>query len=273
LGGGHVTEQLTAQVVAAVAPVRAARAINADLIAEDIASAVIAYSDVMTNGHAHHGRSHQGDDPADVVMDEAFWDERYRSNGALWSGNPNSHLVTEAADLAPGTALDVGCGEGADAIWLAERGWRVTAVDLSTVALERGAARALEVGADVARRITWLHADLADWVPAAASYDLVSAQFMHLPRDQRELLHRRLAEAVAPGGTLLVVGHHPSDLQTTIPRPPVPELFFTASDVAASLAPEEWVTLVDEARARTVLDADGRKTTIHDAVLRVQRTG
>ena len=206
-------------------------------------------------------------------MNEAFWDQMYQSSGTLWSGHANPQLVTEAVDLSPGVALDVGCGEGADAIWLAGKGWRVTAVDLSTVALERGAAHALGVSADVAQRITWLHADLTAWVPVAASYDLVSAQFVHLPKDQRELLHRRLAESVAPGGTLLVVGHHPSDVGTTVPRPPVPGLFFTGSDVAASLAPQQWVTLVDEARARQTLDPDGRPATIHDAVLRAKRRG
>ena len=103
------------------------------------------------------------------VPGEAFWDERYRSHSQLWSGTPNAHLVSEASGLIPGTALDAGRGEGADAIWLAEHAWQVTAVDFSTVALERSAARALEVGAEVAQRITWLHADLTDWVPTAAS--------------------------------------------------------------------------------------------------------
>jgi SAM-dependent methyltransferase len=218
--------------------------------------------------HDHHGEG-----PADFINDEASWDERYRSSGTLWSGRPNSQLVTEAAGLLPGTALDAGCGEGADAIWLAEHGWRVTAVDISAVALERGAAQASEVGAGIARRITWLHADLSTWVPAAASYDLVSAQFMQLPRAERELFHRRLAESVAPGGTLLVVGHHFSDLQTTMLRPHMPELFFTAGDVAASLATQEWTVLVNEARARQDVDPDGRSVTIHDAVLRARRTG
>jgi len=220
-----------------------------------------------TSGHDHHGKSRW-----DVVMDEAFLDERYRSSSALWSGRPNPQLVTEAAGLVPGAALDVGCGEGADAIWLAEHGWRVTAVDLSTVALERGTAHALEAGQDVAQRIDWLHTDLTGWTPEAATYDLVSAQFMHLPKAPREALFRRLAASVSPGGTLLIVGHHPSDLQTTVPRPPAPELFFTSSDVAAMLQPHEWDTIVSEARARPTLDSEGRTVTIHDAVLRAQRS-
>jgi SAM-dependent methyltransferase len=222
-------------------------------------------------GRTHHGHDHHEDGPTEVVTSEAFWDQRYQSSSNLWSGHVNTHLVTEVSDLSPGVALDVGCGEGADAIWLAEQGWQVTAVDVSSVALERGAVHALEVGADVAKRVTWLHADLTEWIPAAASYDLVSAQFLHLPKDQREVLHRQLAESVAPGGILLIVGHHPSDLQTTIPRPDVPELFFTASDVAAALGAEQWVTRVDEARARQTLDPEGRTVTIHDSVLMAQR--
>ena len=224
----------------------------------------------MTGGAEQHGHGH-GHGQQDVVMDEASWDERYRSSAAVWSGQPNPQLVAEAADLTPGAALDVGCGEGADAIWLAVRGWRVTAVDYSTVALERGATRAREVGVDVAERITWLHADLTTWVPGASSYDLVSTQFMHLPRGPREALYHRLAESVAAGGTLLVVGHHPADLQTTLARPSGPELFFTASDVAAALDPHGWDIVVEEARARAALDPGGQTVTSHDAVLRAQR--
>ena len=94
-------------------------------------------------------------DPAALLTPE-FWDERYRSKEQVWSGNPNPHLVEQIADIAPGTALDVGCGEGADAIWLAARGWQVTAADVSQVALDRGARFAAEAGSDVAARITWL---------------------------------------------------------------------------------------------------------------------
>jgi len=204
-------------------------------------------------------------DLAKLVMDPTFWNERYRSSETVWSRNPNPQLVAEAAELVPGEALDIGCGEGADAICLAERGWKVTAVDVSTVALERAAAHAATVSTTAAQRIVWQNADLRGWVPPPATYDLVSAQFMQP--------HRTLAASVAPGGTRLIVGHHPSDLQTTVPRPPVPELFFTACDVAPVLDAEDWVVVVDEARARTTLDPDGQPATIHDAVLRAQRTG
>jgi SAM-dependent methyltransferase len=223
------------------------------------------------HGDHQHADHQHGDGPDDAATSEAFWDQRYRSSSTLWSGQANPQLVTEASDLAPGSALDVGCGEGADAIWLAERGWRVTAVDVSAVALERGAAHARDVSAEVAQRITWLHADLVEWVPSAASYDLVSAQFMHLPKVQREVLHGRLAGSVAPGGTLLVVGHHPSDLETAVSRPSVPGLLFTSSEVAESLVKEQWLIAVDEARARQTLDPEGHATTIHDAVLKAQR--
>jgi len=223
------------------------------------------------HGHDHEGNDQHGDGLDDAATSEAFWDQRYRSSSTLWSGQANPQLVTEASDLSPGSALDVGCGEGADAIWLAERGWRVTAADVSTVALARGAAHAHDVSAEVAQRITWLHADLVEWVPSAASYDLVSAQFLHLPKVQREVLHGRLAGSLAPGGTLLVVGHHPLDLETAVPRPSVPGLLFTSSEVADSLVKEQWLVVVDEARARQTLDPEGHAATIHDAVLRAQR--
>ena len=210
--------------------------------------------------------------PERPLWDQEFWDERYRSKPALWSGRPNPQLVADGAGLAPGRALDVGCGEGADAVWLAERGWQVTAVDVSAVALERAAAHAAAVGAVVAARISWQRVDLFDWAPAEGAFDLVSAQFMHLPREQREPMERRIAAAVAPGGTLLIVGHHPSDLGTTIPRPTFPELFFTAEEIAAALDPAGW-TISAESRPRTAKDPDGQEVTIHDTVLRALRKG
>jgi 2-polyprenyl-3-methyl-5-hydroxy-6-metoxy-1,4-benzoquinol methylase len=209
-------------------------------------------------------------EPSPTSEATRFWENHYGQRDQVWSGNPNPQLIGEATALIPGKALDVGCGEGADAIWLAERGWQVTAIDISTVAIARGAARAAELGAVIAQRIDWQQGDLAQWTPAEARYDLVSVQFFHLPKEQRDAIFRRLAAAVAPGGTLLIVGHHPTDLQV-IPRPLPPEIFFDASDVAALLDPLEWAIDVEVARARPATAPDGRVVTLHDAVLRAHR--
>jgi SAM-dependent methyltransferase len=199
-----------------------------------------------------------------------FWEERYAGHTAVWSGRPNPQLVAEAEDLAPGTALDAGCGEGADAIWLASRGWRVTAVDFATTALRRAREHAESLDADVAGRIDWTQADLTDWAPPEERFDLVSTHYVHLAAS-REAFFRRMAASVAPGGTLLIVGHHPLDLQTTIQRPPIPELFFTAEEVAAGLDPDRWDVVAADARPRPATDHDGNEVTIHDAVLRARR--
>jgi len=207
---------------------------------------------------------------SDPFSQEA-WDERYRSRDALWSGNPNPHLMAEAGEMLPGHALDVGAGEGADAIWLASRGWHVIAVDLSTVAIERASAHAGQAGADIARRIDWVHEDVTCWDPGPGRYDLVSVQYMHLPPGPRQAMVKHLAAAVAPGGCLLMVGHHPSDLQTTVPRPNMPELFFTGDDVAAELDSGQWTIITNAAPGRTVTDPEGNEVTVHDTVLRALR--
>ena len=156
--------------------------------------------------------SHDHSPDLEVQFSQEYWDDRYRSAHQLWSGQPNPQIVAQAADLTPGDALDVGCGEGADAIWLARQGWTVTGVDISAVALERAAGHAAACGDDIARRISWRQADLLGWEPGPQRYDLVSAQFMYLPAADLESLHRRLAAAVRPGGTLLVVLHHPDSM-------------------------------------------------------------
>jgi len=205
-----------------------------------------------------------------MKFDESFWDERYRQHGSVWSRNANPTLVAEAAGLRPGSALDVGSGEGADSIWLARQGWRVTAVDISSVALARAAERASQ-DAEAAGRITWAHHDLTASPPPAGTFDLVSAQFMHLPLAQRTELHHRLAASVAPGGTLLIVGHHPSDLEAGIHRPSEPGLLFTPEEIAGELDPDEWEIDVCEARRRSAPDGEGNAVTVTDSVLRAHR--
>jgi SAM-dependent methyltransferase len=223
--------------------------------------------------HASHGHDHAGHDQAahghgDPALPaphgEQAWDERYRSKPEIWSGKPNDALVTEVASLKPGTALDAGAGEGGDAFWLASQGWAVTAADISSVALGRGARRADELGL----AITWLHADLAK-VPAPQQYDLVAAHFLHVPKSDQQRLFRNLAEAVAPGGTLLVVGHAFSDMEK-LPRPDLKEFGWTPGDVAAAL-PESWIIETSESRPRQATGPDGGEVTINDAILRARR--
>ena len=207
------------------------------------------------------------------MFDQEWFEERYRSAPSLWSGQPNPQLVAEVADLPPGTALDAGSGEGADAIWLAERGWQVTAVDFATTALARAAEHAATRGAEVAARIDWRQADLTVWAPSEQTFDLVSAQYMHLPPEPRAALYARLAAAVAPGGTLLIVGHDFSDVAAGAHRPPTPEMYFTAAEAAVSLAPAEWEVLVTDARPRPAKVHEGHEITVRDAVLRARRRG
>ncbi len=206
-----------------------------------------------------------------VRFDQAFWDERYSSVHSLWSGNPNPHLVTEAGGLTAGAALDVGAGEGADAIWLARRGWQVTAIDISGVALDRAAAHAAAAGDAIAERIRWLRADVLQWQPPERAFDLVNAQYMHLPPGDRRVVYARLAAAVADHGTLLIVGHHPSDLATTMARPNLPELLFTGEDLAAGLGGDGWEIVTNMAAPRVATDPEGRQVTIHDTVFRARR--
>ncbi|MGC4878240.1 FAD-dependent oxidoreductase [Micromonospora sp. DT43] len=245
---GNVADLRGQVITSAAAGLTAAAAINADLIAEDTRDAVTAYRQLVA-----------------TTFEEPAWEERYQSKPAVWSGRPNPQLVAEATDLAPGRALDVGSGEGADAVWLAERGWRVTAVDISTTALTRAAEHAEAAG--VADRIEFTHVDLRDKPPAEEAYDLVSAQFMHLPPTPRRELFARLADAVAPGGVLLIVGHHPSDLWTSGHRMHMPDMMYTAEDVAASLDPARWDVLTTDTRARP----GPHDVVHHDAVLLARR--
>ncbi|WP_214416210.1 FAD-dependent oxidoreductase [Sphaerisporangium fuscum] len=251
---GNVADVQAQVIVSAAAGLKAGAAINADLVAEDTRNALATYQEQVR-----------------TMFEEAGWEERYQARPAIWSGSPNPQLVAEAAALTPGRALDVGCGEGADTVWLAERGWQVTAVDISRTALRRAAAHAEAAGSPVAGRIEWTHADLRERPPAEGAYDLVSSNFMHLPGKPRRELFARLAAAVAPGGTLLIVGHHPSDLRTSAHRMHFPDMMYTAEEVASALDPATWEIVSADTRPRTVVDPEGRETTIHDAVLVARR--
>jgi SAM-dependent methyltransferase len=224
--------------------------------------------------HPHHTSQDHGAQDVQDVQDyesefgQAAWEARYNAvEGGIWSGNPNPVLVTEAAGLEPGSALDVGCGEGADALWLAGRGWKVTGTDISTVALKRAAKQGELQGLDV----DWQQVDLLAEPPMPRSYDLVSVHFLQLPPDKRRDLYAHLAAAVVPGGTLLVVGHHPEDMLAVMGRTNLYEMMFTAEEIAAELDPQAWKVLVVDARPRTAKHPEGREVTIRDTVLLARR--
>lgn len=202
---------------------------------------------------------------------EQFWEERYRDEARVWSGRPNPLLVREVEALPPGTALDLGCGEGGDAVWLAGRGWRVTAVDISDTALRRGAEHAREAG--VAAAVRWERHDLSQTFPEG-TFDLVSAQFLHSPvaRDgEREAILRRAAAAVAPGGVLLVGGH--AGWPSWQHESPFEHHFPTTGEVLAALdlEPDRWDVEREEVVERALPAPDGSPGRRTDNILRVRR--
>jgi len=196
---------------------------------------------------------------------ESDWDHRYAGD-QLWSGNPNGTLVNEISRLTPGRALDVGAGEGGDALWLAERGWSVTASDISQRALDRVSAEAGRRGL----RVECHHADAnALDAFATAAFDLVSAQYASIPRTPDDRGVHNLLNAVAPGGTLLVVSH---DLDTPDhSRPFDPDAYVRVDDFAAALADSPaWDIELHEKRVRPA-GAASASHHVHDIVLRARR--
>jgi SAM-dependent methyltransferase len=199
-----------------------------------------------------------GDGPAD-------WDERYAESGQVWSGRPNGALVTETEDLSPGRALDVGCGEGADAVWLALRGWEVTGLDVSRVALGRAEAAAADAGVSV----RWLAAGLLEAELEPGGFDLVSVQYPALRRTTHHDAERALLAAVAPGGTLLVVLHADVDAEQSREHGFDPGDYVGRDEVVAVLD-DSWRVETDERRPRTVDGGSGAQHT-HDLVLTARR--
>jgi len=199
------------------------------------------------------------------ARDAQFWDEMYRSRDQVFSGDPNGVLVTEVTDLPPGQALDVGCGEGADALWLARHGWQVTAVDISATALQRAAATA----SDIEGRVAWTRADLNITPPPADAFDLVSVQYYPLPTQPDHTSLRGLLNAVAPGGTLLFASHDLADLSPSPEQGFDPGDYYQPDDIA-KLLDHDWTVLINETRPRTAPAPVGTHHA-HDTVLRAQR--
>lgn len=226
----------------------------------------------MTNAHGHH---HTGA-PVSSMSPVEFWESRYGEADRIWTGRVNRVLADVAADLtrdsAPGRALDLGCGEGGDAVWLAQQGWTVTGVDLSATAIERGRQAAAESGIDPVR-LTLVAADLATW-DTTERFDLVTCSFLHawpVPLPRAEILTRATGFA-APGGHLLITSHAagPSRADAEVHTGhdfPTPE-----SDLAdLSLDADQWQVITSELRERAATDPDGTAATLIDVVTLVRR--
>ena len=207
--------------------------------------------------------------PGDVGA-ERFWEDHYGRHERVWSGRANPVLVDVVGGLRPGMALDLGCGEGGDAIWLAHQGWRVTAVDVSATALERAAAEATAAG--VAERIDLQRHDLALTFPSG-EFDLVSAQYLHSPVEfPRERVLKTAARAVAPGGLLLIVGHDSVRSPWAWDNHSHPH-FPTPEEVLASLEldPDGWQTEMLDSPGREATGPNGQKATVTDNIVIARR--
>lgn len=190
------------------------------------------------------------------------WDERHATHDPIESAEPDPTLVETCAALPAGRALDLGTGDGRNAIWLARQGWQVTAVDFSRVGLERARTRAIAAGADV----DWQLHDLLEWRPAPGAFDLVVLVFIHLPVDERRPVYEHAAAAVAPGGTLLVIGHDRTNITDGVGGPQDPAVLFTPGEVAADLPAGFRVD-----RAEVVRRGTGAYTVPIDAVVVARR--
>ncbi len=211
-------------------------------------------------------------------FDQDYWDQHWHGERAgapvaMAIGPPNPHLLREVDDLAPGTALDAGCGAGAEAIWLASRGGQVTGADIAAQALARAAERAAATG--IADRVEWVQADLSAWTPDT-TYDLVTTHYAHPAMPQLEF-YDRVASWVAPAGTLLIVGHldhahgHGHGHGPADAEPPA-EASVTAADITTRLDPTVWEVATAEESQRTVSGPGRSAITLHDVVVRATRT-
>jgi SAM-dependent methyltransferase len=215
-------------------------------------------------------RSPKGVTTGNVRFDRAYWERRWAQvlrehPDKIVGRRASTHLLTETADLHPGRALDAGCGHGAEALWLASRRWRVTAVDYSATALDIARSTAKAIGADVAERIEWTEGDLTTWAPPPGYYDLVISLYVHVQGAVGEMV-RRLGAGVAPGGTLLLVGHRPVDPATGAPTAAAGQVQVSVDAAVDALDPRGWRIEVAEERPR---DAAGGGV---DAVVRAVRS-
>jgi len=206
-------------------------------------------------------------------VDAAAWDDRYAATELVWSSGPNEFVEQALTDLPPGCALDLACGEGRNARWLAERGWQVKAMDFSPVAIEKGRRLAEQLPDDRAGRIDWQVGD-ALATPLPADLDLVVIAYLQVPTAERATVMRRAFAALAAGGRLFVIAHDTTNLTEGTGGPPDTAVLYTAEDVLHDLAGEDLEVVRAERAARTVTSPDdaGSTSTAWDALVHLVRS-
>ncbi|MCC8928891.1 MAG: class I SAM-dependent methyltransferase [Rhodococcus sp. (in: high G+C Gram-positive bacteria)] len=167
-------------------------------------------------------------------MDAEAWDTKYSAHDLVYGAPPNQVLVEFATALPRGRALDLASGEGRNALWLATRGWEVTAVDFSAVGLRKGHRIAERAPKSVRDRLTWVHADVTQIAPDP-QYDLALVLYLHLPAEQRRTVIRAAVSALKPDGILMILGHHTANITKGVGGPQDPEILYTPDDLAADV--------------------------------------
>jgi SAM-dependent methyltransferase len=210
-------------------------------------------------------------------VDARDWDERYAARELLWSAAPNQFVTAELADLPPGRALDLAAGEGRNALWLAGRGWEVTAVDFSRVGLDKGRALQARLPGGRDARIDWVHADVLELDAGPVPFDLALLAYLQLPEAERRTAVRRAFTALSAGGTLFLVAHDSSNLSEGTGGPQDPSVLYTAEEVLGDLDGERFEVLRAERVPRVVPAGDEHRgepdRTAYDALVRLVRTG
>jgi SAM-dependent methyltransferase len=202
-------------------------------------------------------------------MDAEDWNARYATRELVWKGEPNRFLPPEVVDLAPGRAIDLACGEGRNALWLAARGWQVTAVDFAEAGVDKGRRLAAERGLVV----DWRVQDLLAWEPPVAAFDLVLVFYLQLPADERRIVHAAAARALAPGAVLVLVAHDRTNLVDGHAGPRSPAVLHDPDEVVADLRAggvDDLVVERAERVRRSVATDEGDRVAI-DCLVRASR--
>ena len=197
-------------------------------------------------------------------MDREEWNERYGTDELVWRAEPNQFLVEEVERLTPGRALDLACGEGRNAVWLASQGWRVVGMDFSSAGLAKGRRMADERGVEV----TWVEADAVSWIPPRSGFDLVVLMYLQLPYDQRRAALGHAAAALAPRGVLLVVGHDATNPTEGFGGPQDPAVLCSAEDIVGDL---DGLRIERAERVERQVDTPSGAAVALDALVRAVR--